>query len=89
MASALLGVLALAELENANLIGTAFGDHGSGHGSAFNRRGADLQFLAFANGEHFGQGDLVANLDVAEEFNLEQVAFGDTVLLAAGLDAYM
>ena len=85
MASALLGVLALAELENADLVSAAFGDHGSGHGGAFHEGSTDLQFLAFANGEDFRQGDGVADLD-AQGLNLEEIAFGDAILLAASLD---
>lgn len=54
----------LAELVMVNLTYRPL-NHGSGHGSAFKPFGVlDLLFPAFANGEHFRQGDLVANLDV-------------------------
>ena len=54
-------------------------------GSAFDERMTDLQAVFAANGEHFVEGNLGAGFG-AKEFNLDGVADGDAVLLAARLD---
>lgn len=85
MAGRLHGVLAAAELEDADLFATAVGKDGRGDRSAFDRRIADLEAFFAADGENFGEGHLSAGFN-SKGFNLELVADGNAVLLTASLD---
>ena len=85
VAGALHGVLAAAELENADLVGAAVMGHDSGHGSTFHDGGTDLKAFFGAHSEHFVENHFAFNVGV-EGFDLEKITFGNAVLLAAGLD---
>ena len=59
--------------------------HDCGHGSTFHDGGADLEAFFRAHSEHFIENHFAVNVGV-EGFDLEKIAFGNAVLLAAGLD---
>ena len=59
--------------------------HDSGHGGAFHNGGADLKAFFGAHSEHFVENHFAFDVG-AEGFDLEKIAFGNAVLLAAGLD---
>ena len=59
--------------------------HDSGHGSTFHNGGTDLKAFFGAHSEHFVENHFAFNVGV-KGFDLEKIAFGNAVLLAAGLD---
>ena len=86
MTAALHGVLAATELEDTNLVAAAVRKHGGLDGGAFNHGLARLDGAVFSGNEknvvqgHFGAGFGF------EGFNLDGVANGNAILLAAGTD---
>ena len=76
VAGALHGVLAAAELENADLVGAAVMGHDSGHGSTFHDGGTDLKAFFSAHSEHFVENHFAFNVGV-EGFDLEKITFGN------------
>ena len=62
-----------------------FGKLREKYGSTFHNGGADLKAFFGAHSEHFVENHFAFNVGV-KGFDLEKIAFGNAVLLAAGLD---
>ena len=79
-------VLAAAQLEAEHFVGTAVGLHLAGDLATGNEGGAQDRLLAvLAHHQHLVEGHVAAGLGV-EQFHLDNVALGNAVLLASGLD---
>src|SRR5699024_6402894 len=76
-------VLAALELDDANLVATAVGEHLGGDLSAFDVRGPDAHIVAFANHQNLVDLDAGALLGV-QLLDAQNVAFSGPVLFAAG-----
>ena len=83
MALTLHVVLTTAELDDADLVVTAVGNHFSGNLRTFDDRQADFHVFAIGNQQDAVEIDRFAGSDV-EFLDLEEFAFGDFVLLATG-----
>ncbi len=78
-------VLTAALLEDLDLLVLADVQHVGGHRRAIDSRSADQRVAFAADHQHFVKRDHIAGFR-AELLNAQDVAFGDAVLLTAGLD---
>src|SRR6201996_9807658 len=83
MTAMLLVVLATAHLEDADLVVTTLGNHGSLHACTRDQGRADRQFRAVADCENLVQHDFLANVR-SNLFYLNLFAGSNLVLLATG-----
>jgi hypothetical protein len=77
--------LAALEFESDDLVVLVLLDDLGLHRSSGNERGAEVDFVAVDDEEDIAKGGLFAGLEV-KLLNAQDVAFGNAVLLAAGLD---
>jgi len=86
MAALFLVALALLLLENDHLVAALVLEDLGGDGSTGEGRGANLELGAFTSGEDVGDLDGGAGFRVGEAVYNENVAFGNSELLALGFD---
>lgn len=87
MALLALVALTLVLLKNDDFLAAFVFEDFSGDGRACERRGADLERVAFAGGQHIGDRDGVTLFRVREAIHGQDVALGDDELLALGFDS--